>query len=177
MLGRPGESEAAPHFFTYINQVPVDKVTGNDPAGIVQTQLDDALALFAIISEEASLRRYAPEKWSIRQLLNHVTDTERAFAFRLLWFARGFETPLPGFDQNIAATGAEADAVSWASHVEEFRAVRRATISLFRNMPAVGWTRSGIASDHFVTVRALAWIIPGHVAHHLTILRERYLAA
>jgi DinB family protein len=170
MLERPGDSEAAPFYFTYINQV-----AGGDPFGVVESQLEDALGLFATISEERSLRQCAPDKWSIRQVLNHVTDTERAFAFRLLWFARGFEAPLPGYDQDIAAAGAEADAVSWAAHVEEFRQVRLATISLYRNMPAAGWTRSGIASDKFVTTRALGWIIPGHVAHHLTILRERYL--
>jgi len=170
MIGRPSEAEAAPYFFTYINQV-----AGDDPLAVVETQLEEAMALFAGISEDASLRRYAPEKWSIRHVLNHVTDTERAFAFRVLWFARGFQTPLPGFDQDIAANGAEADAVSWASHVEEFRRVRLSTISLLHNVPAEGWTKCGIASDKFVTVRALAWIIPGHVAHHLTILRERYL--
>ena len=132
MVERPDEAEAPAYFFTYINQV-----AGDDPVGTTQTQLDEALALFAGISEEASLRRYAPEKWSIRQVLNHVTDTERAFAFRVLWFARGFETPLPGYDQDIAATAAEADSISWASHVEEFRRVRLSTISLFRNLPAV----------------------------------------
>ena len=170
MLERPGDSEAAPFYFPYINQV-----VGDDPFAFLETQLEDALALFATISEETSLRRYAPDKWSIRQVLNHVTDTERAFAFRLMWFARGFDTPLPGYDQDIAAAGAEADAVSWAAHVAEFEQVRLATISLYRNMPAVGWTKSGVASDKFVTTRALGWIIPGHVAHHLTILRERYL--
>lgn len=170
MVERPDEAEAPAYFFTYINQV-----AGDDPVGTTQTQLDEALALFAGISEEDSLRRYAPEKWSIRQLLNHITDTERAFAFRVLWFARGFETPLPGYDQDIAASAAEADTVPWASHVEEFRRVRLSTLSLFQNMPAEGWMRSGIASEKFVTVRALAYIIPGHVAHHLAILRERYL--
>jgi len=108
-------------------------------------------------------------------VLNHVTDTERAFAFRALWFARGFEAPLPGFDQDVAATGAEADSVSWAAHIEDFRRVRLSTISLFSNMPADGWKRGGIASDNFVTVRALAWIIAGHLEHHSAILRERYL--
>ena len=170
MVQRPGESEAPPSFFTYINQV-----VGEDVFAFVESQLEEALSLFATISQEASLRRYAPDKWSIRQLVNHVTDTERAFAFRMLWFARGFEAPLPGYDQDIAAAGAEADAVVWAAHVEEFRQVRLATISLYRNMPAAGWTRGGIASGKFVTVRALGWIIPGHVAHHLRILRERYL--
>jgi hypothetical protein len=108
-------------------------------------------------------------------VLNHVTDTERAFAFRALSFARGLESPLPSYDQNIAASGAEADQVSWAAHVEEFRRVRLSTISLFRNMPSQAWARSGIASDNRFTVRALAYIIPGHFAHHVSVLRERYL--
>src|ERR1700723_3518473 len=119
MTGRPQNTEAAPYYFTYI-----DQVAGDDIASIIERQLVDSLALFAGISEEASRKRYAPDKWSIRQVLNHVTDTERAFAFRALWFARGFEAPLPGYDQNIAAAGAEADSVSWDAHVEEFRQVR-----------------------------------------------------
>src|SRR4051794_5553999 len=134
MIGRPTETEAAPYYFTYI-----DKVSAEGPQAMVESQLESALTLFDGISEETSLHRYAPEKWSIRQVLNHVTDTERAFVFRLLWFARGFDTALPGFDQDIAAAGAAADGVPWAAHVAEFRAVRQSTISLFRNMPPEGW--------------------------------------
>jgi hypothetical protein len=169
-MGRPAEAEAAPYYFTYINQV-----SGDDATGAIERQLDDCMPLLSSISEERSLYRYAPEKWSIRQLLNHVTDTERAFAFRALWFARGFDTPLPSYDQDIAAAGAEADRISWAAHVEEFRCVRLATISLFANMPPEVWARSGIASGNRFTVRALAFIIAGHVTHHLRIVRERYL--
>jgi len=170
MIPRPTEQDVDPYFFTYI-----DQVEGDDPGSALVPQMEGALELFSGISEEQSLRRYEAGKWSMRQLLNHVTDTERAFAFRMLWFSRGFETALPGFDQNIAAAGAEADGVSWAAHVEEFRTVRLATISLYRNMPAAGWKRSGIASGKSVTVSALAYIVPGHVAHHLKVLRERYL--
>jgi hypothetical protein len=170
MIGRPAEGEAAPYYFSYIKQV-----AGDDALAVIESQLHESLELFAGISEEISLRRYAPDKWSIRELLNHVTDTERAFAFRALWFARGFATPLPGYDQNVAASGAAADRVPWSAHVEEFRAVRQSTISLFRNMPVEGWTRSGIASDNLVSVRAMAFIIAGHLAHHAAILRERYL--
>jgi DinB superfamily len=108
-------------------------------------------------------------------VLNHVTDTERAFAFRTLWFASGFATPLPSYDQNIAAAHSAADQISWAAHVDEFRQVRLATISLFRNLPAEAWTRSGIASDKRFTVRALAYIIAGHFAHHVAVVREKYL--
>ena len=170
MTGRPQACEAAPYYFTYINQV-----TGDDPVEAIEGQLDQSPAFLSTISEEKSLDRYAPEKWSIRQLLNHITDTERALAFRALWFARGFDTPLPSFDQNIAASAAEADTLPWAAHVEEFRRVRLSTISLFRNMPDVAWTRGGIASDNHFTVRALAFIIAGHLNHHLAILHERYL--
>lgn len=170
MIGRPEQAEAASYYFTYI-----DQVAGDDIAAVIERQLDEAMATFAGISEETSQHRYAPDKWSIRQVLNHVTDTERAFAFRTLWFARGFDAPLPGYDQNIAAAGAGADGIAWAAHVEEFRRVRLSTISLFANLPPEAWTRSGIASDNRFTVRAMAFIVAGHVVHHLRILRERYL--
>jgi DinB family protein len=170
MIGRPQEVEAAPYYFTYIHQV-----SGDDACAILESQLEEAREFFARISEDGSLHRYAPEKWSIRQVLNHVTDTERALAFRALWFARGFNSPLPSYDQNIAAAGADADKISWAAHLEEFRRVRLSTISLFNHMPEDAWIRSGIASDNLFTVRALAYIIPGHLAHHVRILRERYL--
>jgi DinB family protein len=171
MVGRPQSHEAAPYYFRYIDLAP-----GEDPAALIESQLPQALALFSGISEEGSLHRYAPEKWSIRQVLNHITDTERAFAFRALWFARGFTTPLPGYDPNIAAAGAEADRVAWAAHIEEFRLVRQSTISLFRNLPPEAWDRSGIASDNPFTVRALAYLVAGHATYHMQALRERYLA-
>ncbi len=104
MIGRPERSEAAAYYFTYI-----DQVAGDDPEPVLTSQLEDSAAFLSAISEEKSLYRYAPAKWSIRQLLNHVTDTERALAFRALWFARGFETPLPSYDQDVAVAGAEAD--------------------------------------------------------------------
>src|SRR5882672_10489819 len=143
MIARPQDTEVAPYYFTYINQV-----AGDDPIAAIENQLAESQALFAKISEEKSLHRYAPEKWSIRQALNHVTDTERAFAFRALWFARGFESPLPSYDQNVAASGAEADRVTLAAHIEEFRRVRLSTISLFANLPDHAWLRCGIASDN-----------------------------
>ena len=170
MIGRPEKNEAGPYYFTYI-----DRVSGNDAVGTIEKQLDASLAFFSGITEAKSLYKYALEKWSIRQVLNHVTDTERAFAFRTLWFARGFDSPLPSYDQEVAAVGAEADRISWAAHLEEFRRVRLATISLFRNMPPEAWMRTGIASDNRFTVRAMAFIIAGHLAHHIAILSERYL--
>jgi hypothetical protein len=169
MTGRPGRDEAATYYFKYI-----DLVTGDDVVGAMESQLDH-LALLRGISEEASLRRYAPEKWSIRQVLSHVNDTERVFLYRAFWFARGFDTPLPSFDQEIASAAARADDVPWAKHVEEFRTVRLASLSFFRSLPADAWSKAGVASGKPFTVRALAWVLAGHAAHHVAILKERYL--
>ena len=166
----PGKDEAAAYYFTYI-----DRIQQDDVVGVMEQQIGDADRLFSTISEEKSLHRYAPEKWSIRQTLNHISDTERAFAFRALWFGRGFSDPLASYDQNISASEARADEYSWARHVAEFGDVRRASLALFRNLPAEAWKRSGVASGNLVTVNALAYIIAGHYAHHLAILRQRYL--
>jgi DinB family protein len=170
MQGRPEPQEAAHYYFRYI-----DQVQSEDVLGALETQLDEMLALLEGITEDRSLHRYAPDKWSLRQVLNHVADTERVFVFRAFWFGRGFDGPLAGFEQEISAGAARADEISWARHVEEFRSVRQATLTFFRNLPAEAWTRSGVASDNPVTVRALAYITAGHAAHHLAILRERYL--
>jgi len=170
MTGRPAPTEAAPYYFRYI-----DQAQGENALLLIETQLDEVLALSHTVSEDKSRHRYAPEKWSIRQVLNHVSDTERAFAFRALWFARGFASPLPDYDQEIAARGADADKISWSEHVMEFERVRLATISFFKNMPEDAWMRTGIASNNRFSVRALAFIAAGHVEHHLNILRERYL--
>jgi len=170
MIGRPLDGEAAPFYAGYIALV-----KGDEPVAALEAQRDEVLALAARISEEGSLGRYAEGKWNIRQVLSHVTDTERVFGFRALWFGRGFGGELDGFDQHVSVTGAEAERVSWAELVEEFRVVREGTIQLFRHMPEAGWRRSGVASGAAVSVRALAFITAGHAAHHLGILRERYL--
>lgn len=170
MQGRPQRDEVAPYYFTYI-----DQVTSDDALAVIESQLDECLAVLGGISEEKSLHRYAPGKWSIRQVLNHVTDTERAFVFRALWFARGFDVPLPSYDQEVAAAGAMADSIAWAAHVEEFRRVRQSTILFFENLPEEAWMRTGVASGNPFTVRALAFITAGHVAHHFRILEEKYL--
>ena len=170
MRGLPERNEAAPYYFKYIDQVQSD-----DVGGVLEAQLEETLAFLQGISEEKSLHRYAPEKWSIRQVLNHVSDTERVFLFRAFWFARGFDSPLPSFDEKVSAEGAQADEFSWARHVEEFRGARLATLTFFRNLPAEAWMRSGTASDNPFTVRAIAYIVAGHFAHHMAILQERYL--
>jgi hypothetical protein len=167
----PDRTEAAEYYFTYIHQVPAGDINA-----VLHEQLAGTLAFMNAISEDRSRHRYAPGKWSIREVLGHVNDTERLFVFRALWFARGFDTPLPSFDQHVAASAAGADDRSWASLVEEFRAVREATLAFFGHLPAEAWSRRGIASGNPFTVRALAFITAGHVAHHVRVLRERYLA-
>jgi hypothetical protein len=170
VIGLPGRTEAPPYYFRYI-----DRISNADVLEELANQRAEASDLFSKISEERSLHRYAPEKWSARQVLNHVSDTERVFVFRALWFARGFNSPLPSFDQDVSSRWAGADEIPWSRNVEEFDDIRRATLDFFRNLPADAWMRSGIASDNPFTVRALAFITAGHLAHHMAILREKYL--
>jgi hypothetical protein len=170
MTKRPSGTEAAEYYFTYIDQVPDGEIRAT-----LRSQTSETLALLRSISEDDSLKRYAPDKWSIREVVSHINDTERAFAFRALWFARGFEDPLPSYDQNIAIATADANDRSLSSHIDEFMAVRSATQALFDNLPEHAWSRRGIASGNPFTVRAMAFITAGHVTHHVRILRERYL--
>jgi hypothetical protein len=170
MIGRPQEGEAAPYYFGYINQV-----AGEDIQATLEQQREEAAKFFATISEEKSLHRYEADKWSIRQVLGHINDCERLFVMRAFWFARGFDSPLPSFEQEIAVQAARSDEYSWASHVEEFRSVRAASLAFFQKLPLEAWTRKGIASGNPFTVRALAYMVAGHVTHHVRLLKERYL--
>jgi hypothetical protein len=166
----PERDEAAEYYFKYI-----DRVGTSDIRHVLAGQLPETLAFFSRISGEQSLRRYAPDKWSIRQVVAHLNDTERLFVFRALWFARGFDSALPSFDQNVAISASAADERSWDSHVREFTAIREATIAFFESLPDEAWTRRGTASGNPFSVRALAYLTAGHVTHHLDIVRERYL--
>jgi len=170
MIGIPERSEAGEYYFKYIG-----RIASGDILSVLDSQLEDTTAFLRGISEAKSLFRYAPDKWSIRQVWSHVNDCERVFAGRGFWFARGLDGALPSFDQDVAAASARADAVEWARHVEEFRNLRLATVAFFRGLPAEAWKRTGIASGNPVSVRALAYIVAGHVDHHVAILRERYL--
>ncbi len=166
----PERTEAADYYFTYI-----DKVGRGDICETLEAQMGETAAFLRGISDERSLHRYAPDKWSIRQVVGHLNDAERVFAFRAFWFARGFDSSLPSFDQDIAVTSAGSDDRAWPSLIDEFQTVRAASLSLFNKLPAEAWMRRGMASGNPFTVRALAYIVAGHVAHHVGILRERYL--
>jgi uncharacterized damage-inducible protein DinB len=163
-------TEAVEYYFTYI-----DKVGSGDICEILRAQKPETLSLLQSIGEEQSLYRYAPDKWSIREVLSHMNDAERVFSFRALWFARAFESPLPSYDQDIAVAESGADQRSWKSHVDEFASVRDATLTFLDSLPANAWTRRGVASGNPFTVRALAYITAGHVTHHNGVLREKYM--
>jgi hypothetical protein len=167
---RPAVNEAAEYFFTYINQVP-----DGDVREILQTQLKEIGTLLNEVSEEQSLRRYASDKWTIKEVVNHISDTERVFAFRMFWFGRNLPDPLSNFDHTIAASGAASNEQTLTQHLDEFRAVRGATLALLSGLTTEAWMRRGIASGNSFTVRALAYITAGHAAHHLRLLKERYL--
>lgn len=162
--------EAADYYYRYIDLVPA-----GDILRILEDQADATVAFFESIPEDRSLHRYAPDKWSIRSVVGHLNDCERLFVFRAFWFARGFDTPLPSFDQNVAVAAADADDRAWTDLINEFRSVRAATLTFFRSLPGAAWDCRGIASGNPFTVRALAYLTAGHVTHHVSILRERYL--
>jgi hypothetical protein len=170
MSERPDRTEAAEYYFTYLDQVP-----DGDICTTLETQSEETLGVLRGISEERSLHRYEPDKWSIREVVGHINDTERLFVSRAFWFARGFESPLPSFDQQVAVAAAGANDRALRSHIDEFQAIRAATLSFFRNLPAEAWMRRGTASGNPFTVRALAHIAAGHVSHHMAIVRSRYL--
>lgn len=137
--------------------------------------MDQSLSLFRGISEEKSLHRYAPGKWSVKEVLGHVIDAERIFTYRALRFARNDHTPLAGFDQDPYIAAANFDARPWSDFVEEFEHVRRSTVLFFRGLTPEQALRCGVASEASVSVRALGYIIAGHELHHVKILRDRYL--
>jgi uncharacterized damage-inducible protein DinB len=169
-MTRPLPNEAAEYYFKYI-----DLITSDEIVPVLEQQMGETLQFLQDISEDRSLHSYAPNKWTIREMLNHMSDGERIFSGRALWFARGFQDPLPSFEQDVAVQTAHANDHSWAELVEEFKNVRLASISLFKQLPEEAWSRSGVASDNRITVRALAYIIAGHVAHHVNVLKEKYL--
>jgi hypothetical protein len=170
MTTRPDRSEANDYFFGYIDQVP-----DGDICRILEGNGAATLSLLQRVPAARADHRYAPDKWSIREVVSHLNDTERLFVFRAMWFARGLEPALPSFDQDVALAGAYADERPWRQHIDEFRAVRAASLAFFKHLRDDVWTRRGVASGNPFSVRALAYITAGHVSHHTILLRERYL--
>jgi hypothetical protein len=169
MTGRPEPDEIPAHFAGYIA-----RVTETDPVTVCAAQIEETTALLRGLSETDALYRYAPGKWSIKEVVGHLADTERIMAYRALRIARGDQTPLPGFDENTYVPPAKFDGRPLADLIGEFRTVRAATLALLRTFDAEAWLRRGIASGKPISVRALGFVIPGHERHHVEVLRTRY---
>jgi hypothetical protein len=170
MTERPLKDEYPSFFETYISQVPEE-----DILEVLARQGADVAAVFDQVPAGAGHYRYAEGKWSLVQLLNHIVDTERIMAYRALCFARGEQQSLPSFDENIYAAGADVSARTIADLLEELRLVRASNLHLFRHLTDADWQKQGLANNWPITVRSLAWVIAGHLRHHLKIVRERYL--
>lgn len=153
----------------------VDAVAGSDLLSILPQINQATLKLLADLPEEKWDYRYAEDKWSIKEAISHLSDSERIFANRALRFARNDTTPLPGFEQNDYVPESNAASRSLTDIVDEFAAIRSATIPLFRSFTEEMWGRSGTASGGGITVRAIGFVIAGHEQHHQNILRDRYL--
>ena len=167
---RPAPDEFAPYYGTYISKVP-----DGDIVRTMQAQISDTAAFLRNLPESRHGHRYAPGKWSIREVVGHLCDAERVFSYRALRFARGDATPLPGFDENEFMKQARLDERTLASLLAEYEAVRAASVALFEGLFPEEWSRHGTASGKEMSVRALAWVITGHELHHLGVLKERYL--
>jgi hypothetical protein len=166
---RPDATEYAPFYAGYIAGVPeVDVVSALREAG------RELLTALGAIPESRGGFRYAPEKWTIREVVGHLVDAERIFSYRALRLARADTTPLPGFEENDYVRAAGSDARTLADLIDELRVVREGTVRLFESFADDAWARRGVVSGGEVSVRALAYIIAGHGRHHLRILRERY---
>jgi hypothetical protein len=168
-IQRPKADEFAPFYANYVEGVP-----DGDIVATLRQQAVDLTALLGGLSAEQAEHRYAPDKWTIKEVVGHVTDTERIFAYRALRICRGDATPLAGFDQDTYVVSAQFGRRTMAELLSEFGAVRAATVALFAGMSDEESRRAGSANSVPVTARALAWIAAGHERHHARILRERY---
>ena len=170
-IPRPAATEHSPCYATYLAKVPDGNLLK-----MLEAQGRETQALLAGVADAKAMHRYAPGKWSVKEVIGHLADTERVFCYRALTFARADETPLPGFDEKAWAPAGRFDARPLKDLAAELDAVRRATIALLAGLDAEALARRGTANNNPITVRALAWIIAGHERHHVAILRERYLA-
>jgi hypothetical protein len=167
---RPQAGEYAPYYEKYLTLV-----KSNDILATLEDQRRQTLLLLSGRSEADGDLRYAPDKWSVKEVLGHINDTERVMSYRALRISRGDATPMEGFEQDDYVRNGPFARRPLSDLIEDFIAVRRATVSLFRNLDEASWTRRGVANKNEVTVRALAYIIAGHEVHHRRVLEEKYL--
>ena len=168
-IPRPGADEYFSYYDRYIARVP-----GDDALPALMTHIEGWHPALRKLTEAQALHRYAPGKWSVKEVINHVADGERVFAYRALRFARADATPLPGFDENTWVPAADSDRRPLSDLVDELRAVRAASVALYRSLDPEALARRGEANGKTISVRALAWITAGHALHHQAILMERY---
>ncbi|MGH9935960.1 MAG: DinB family protein [Blastocatellia bacterium] len=169
-MTKPDSTEYAPYFEKYVSLVPEGEIVVT-----LGKQIENTLSLLGGLSETQGDLRYAPGKWSVKEVIGHLIDTERIFAYRAMRFARNDATPLPGFDENGYVANAGFGSRSLADLAEEFEHVRKSNIHLFKHLDGDSCLRRGAANDHEISARALAYIIAGHELHHVGILRSRYL--
>jgi len=168
-MKRPIAGDCADYFLGYSNKVP-----DGDVLGTLERELEVTSHMLAGIDEERAGFRYAPEKWSVREVVGHLVDTERVFAFRALWFARADAQALPGFEEDDFNAAASFDQRTLDDIASELRTVRAATLSLFRGMSTEELERVGTANDSTFVTRSVPWILAGHELHHRAVLRDRY---
>jgi hypothetical protein len=168
-MTRPAATEFAPFYASYVARVPE-----GDPLPALEAQPTEVLTIADRVAPEDELFRYAPDKWSVRQVFGHIVDTERVMGYRAFCIARGETKPLPGFDENeyVARADSEERPVKELAH--EFAAVRQANLWAIRRWTDEQWSRMGNANGNPISARAIAYILAGHVRHHIAVLRERY---
>jgi hypothetical protein len=169
-MNKPDSKEYAPYFEKYISLVPEGEIVVT-----LDKQIESTLSLIRGLSAAQGDLRYAPGKWSVKEVIGHLIDAERIFAYRALRFARNDATPLPGFDENSFVDNAGFGSRSLADLAEEFEHTRKSNLYLFKSLDGDSSLRLGSASDNKISVRAIAYIIAGHESHHVGILRSRYL--
>lgn len=167
---KPGKSEFLPYYERYISLVP-----DGDVISTLTTQMSETQELLRALPASVATYRYAPDKWSLNEVVGHMIDSERIFGARALRFARNDSTPLPGFEQDDYVRNSSFDNYPLSEMASELEAVRHSTLFLFRHMDEQAWMRRGVANNAEVSVRALAYIIAGHELHHREIIRARYL--
>ena len=169
-MKRPEKTEYNEYYGHYVSLA-----AETDIVSAMQTQLDEVNDLFSEITDEKGLYAYAEGKWTIKELFGHLIDTERVFAYRAFRFSRADETSLPGYDQDPYIENANYNSIKLADLLEELILMRKSNILFFKNLADEMWDRAGVASDNRISVRALAFIMVGHIRHHTRILKEKYL--
>jgi hypothetical protein len=170
MKGRPAETEYAPSYAGYVSQA----IDSDDVVATLEQQRQELAALPQRVTANRETYRYADGKWSIREVLGHLGDSERVFGYRLFCISRGETQSLPGFDENVYTASSGADRRPLGDLVAELLILRDANLKVLHNLDDDAWSRSGVANNKPITVRAVAYVLAGHCRHHLGVLRDRY---